>query len=59
MRIITYTCPSCGTVIAANVLNKNRRMKCPGLRCKNVVRFDDLPSEEREYFMQHSDQYRL
>lgn len=59
MRIITYTCSSCGTVVAANVLEKNRQMKCPGLGCENVIRFDDLPSEAHKYFMEHRDQYRL
>jgi predicted RNA-binding Zn-ribbon protein involved in translation (DUF1610 family) len=59
MRIITYTCSSCGTVVAANVLEKNRQMKCPRFGCENVIRFDDMPSEAQKYFMKHRDQYRL
>jgi uncharacterized paraquat-inducible protein A len=59
MRTITHTCPSCGTIVAANVLEENRRMKCPRLDCENVLRFDDLPSEAREYFLEHRERYRL
>ncbi|WP_394355621.1 hypothetical protein [Halosimplex litoreum] len=59
MRIITYTCPSCGTVIAANELESNRVMKCPGLDCQAIIRFDNLPKEAQEYFLEHMDRYRL
>lgn len=59
MRIITYPCPECGTVIAANELEERRVMKCPGLECEAVHRFDDLPTEAREYFLEHREEYRL
>lgn len=58
MRIITTTCPECGTVVAANELEANRVMKCPGLGCEGVLRFADLTEDEREYFLDHRDQYR-
>lgn len=59
MRIITLECPDCGTVVAANELESNRVMKCPGLGCENVLRFDDLPAEDREHFIEHNDHYEL
>ena len=59
MRIITLICPDCGTVVAANELEERRIMKCPGLTCETVLRFDDLSNDEREYFLEHRDQYRL
>lgn len=59
MRIITHTCTACGTVVAANELEANRVLKCPGLTCENVLRFDDLPADDREFFVDHADQYEL
>ncbi|MFC6614904.1 hypothetical protein ACFQAS_08040 [Halopenitus salinus] len=59
MRIITLTCPSCGTVVAANELEDNRVMKCPGNGCESILRFDDLPEEERSFYLEHKSQYRL
>jgi len=59
MRIITHTCPDCGTVVAANELESNRVMKCPGLDCQGVLRFEDLPAEDREFFVEHREQYHL
>lgn len=59
MRIITHTCPACGTVVAANELESNRVMKCPGLGCEEVLRFDDLPEEAREHFLEHRERYRI
>lgn len=59
MHIITLTCPDCGTVVAANELEERRVMKCPGLDCENVLRFDDLPESDREYFLEHRDRYRM
>lgn len=59
MRIITHTCPDCGTLVAANELEANRVMKCPGLDCKTVLRFEDLSDEEREHFLENRDQYRI
>lgn len=59
MRIITTTCPECGTVVAANELESNRVMKCPGLDCEYVLRFEDLDEEAREHFLDHRDRYQL
>jgi uncharacterized paraquat-inducible protein A len=59
MRIITHTCPDCGTVVAANELESNRVMKCPGLDCQSVLRFEDLPQEAQEFFVERREQYQL
>jgi len=59
MRIITYSCPACGTIVAANELEDNRVMKCPGLGCQEVLRFDELPCESREYFLNNKEQYQI
>jgi len=59
MRIITHTCSDCGTIVAANELEANRVMKCPGLSCEAVLRFEDLSKEEREHFLEHRDQYQI
>jgi len=57
MRIITHSCPICGTVVAANELESNRVMKCPGFNCRKVVRFDDLPDDAQEHFLENRDRY--
>jgi uncharacterized paraquat-inducible protein A len=57
MRIITHTCPDCGTVVSANELEQHRVMKCPRFDCETILRFDDLSAEEREYFLDNRDQY--
>lgn len=59
MRIITLTCPNCGTILAANELEKRRVMKCPGLNCEEVLKFEDLSKEDQEYFLEHREQYRM
>jgi hypothetical protein len=59
MRIITHTCRACGTVVAANELEDNRVMKCPGLGCQEVLRFEDLPEEAREHFLGNRDSYQM
>ena len=59
MRIITHTCPDCGTVVAANELESNRVMKCPGLDCQTVLRFDDLPDEACEHFIENHESYQI
>ena len=59
MRIITHTCPACGTVVAANELEERRVMKCPGLGCNTVLRFEDLPETDREHFIEHREQYQI
>lgn len=59
MRIITLSCPDCGTVVAANELEDNRVMKCPGLGCQAVLRFEDLSEADREHFLENRDQYQM
>lgn len=59
MRIITHSCPECRTVVAANELEENRVMKCPREGCLEVLRFDNLPEEEREFFLENIDQYQI
>ncbi|ADQ68684.1 hypothetical protein C499_13100 [Halogeometricum borinquense DSM 11551] len=59
MRIITTTCPECGTVVAANELESNRVMKCPGFGCEHVHRFSELPVEAQEHFLENKDRYEI
>ena len=59
MRIIIHTCPDCGTVVAANELESTRVNHCPRVTCEGVLRFDDLPERDREYFLEHRSRYRL
>jgi len=59
MRIITLPCPVCGTIVAANELENNRMMKCPGLDCQEVLRFEDLPKDAREHFLENRDRYQI
>lgn len=59
MHIATLTCPSCGTIVAANELEAQRVMKCPGLDCETALRFDDLPDSDREHVLDNLDQYRM
>ena len=59
MRIITLECLDCGTVVAANELEDNRIMKCPGSGCETVLRFDDLSEDDRKYYLENREEYRL
>lgn len=59
MRIITHSCPDCGTIVAANELESKRVMKCPGLGCATVLRFEDLAKSDRDHFLEHRDQYQM
>ncbi|WP_372480343.1 hypothetical protein ACAH01_04205 [Halomicrobium sp. HM KBTZ05] len=59
MRIITLSCPDCGTVVAGNVLESRREMKCPGLDCEAVLRFSDLADDDREHILANRDKYRM
>lgn len=58
MRIVTYTCPDCGTVVAGNVLETERVLKCPGLDCTEVLTFEDLSEGDREFVLEHAASYR-
>jgi len=59
MRIITNTCAECGTIVAGNVLERHRVMKCPGMDCEAVRRFDDLSADDREYIVSNIEMYRM
>jgi len=34
-------------------------MKCPGLGCENVLKFEELPKEEQQHFLENKDQYEI
>jgi hypothetical protein len=59
MRIITDECSNCGTVVSGNVLERRRVMKCPGLDCEVVRRFEDLPEDDREHIVNNLEKYRM
>lgn len=59
MRIITLDCPNCGTIVAANELEARRVMKCPGLDCEEVLRFEDILDNAREFFLENREQYQM
>jgi hypothetical protein len=59
MRIITTTCPDCGTIVAGNVLEDRRVMKCPGRHCEAVLRFDDLEAADREHLVANREKYTI
>jgi len=59
MRIITLSCPTCGTVVAGNVLEDRREMKCPGLDCEEILRFSDLAEENREHILSNREKYTM
>jgi len=42
MRITTLTCSECGTIVAKNVLERERVMKCPYYECEEILSFEDL-----------------
>lgn len=42
MEITTLTCPQCDTVVAENVLEEERIMKCPYYDCEEILSFEDL-----------------
>ena len=59
MRIVTITCPDCGTIVAGNVLEEHRVVKCQRATCENVLRFDDLPETDRGHILENKERYRL
>lgn len=59
MRIITLSCQDCGTIVSANELESDRVMKCPRTTCSEVLRFEDLPEDDREFFLENIDQYQI
>ena len=42
MKITTLTCANCGTIVAENVLEKERIMKCPNYGCEEILSFSEL-----------------
>jgi hypothetical protein len=59
MKIFTLQCSECSTIVAANVLEDTRVMKCPGLDCEEVLRFEQLSEAEQEHVVANRDQYRM
>lgn len=59
MRIITITCPECETIVAGNILESNRVVKCPRANCNTVLRFDSLPESDRQHILQNQEQYQI
>jgi hypothetical protein len=45
MKITTLICPACGTVVAENVLEEQRIMKCPYYDCEEILSFEDLQEQ--------------
>jgi hypothetical protein len=45
--------------VAGNVLEDRREVKCPGLGCKEVLRFSDLEEADREHILANREQYRI
>jgi hypothetical protein len=59
LRIITHRCENCGTIVAGNVLEANRTLKCPGLDCPRVHEFEELPEQDREYLLNQTETYSV
>ncbi|EJN57922.1 hypothetical protein [Halogranum rubrum] len=59
MKIITATCPECGTITAGNVLEQHRVCKCPKIDCERVLRFEDLSESDRQHLSENKTQYQL
>lgn len=59
MRIITLTCSACGSIVAGNVLEKRRNMKCPRNGCDQPLRFTDLDEDEQEHLVANREKYNV
>lgn len=59
MRVITLTCPDCGSIVAGNVLERRHRVPCPGPNCENTLRFADLTEDEQTHLVENADDYRM
>ena len=59
MRIITTTCSECGTIVAGNILEERRVLKCPQVDCETVLRFDDLPEADQHHILENKGQYQI
>ncbi len=59
MKIITLSCEECGTLVAGNVLEEYRQLKCPRTTCENVLSFADLSSDDRNHILSNLEKYRM
>ena len=59
MKVFTLTCTDCGTIVAANELERRREMHCPGLDCERTLRFTDLPEDAQTEVLENPDRYRI
>lgn len=57
VSITTITCEACGTIVAGNVLERHRHMKCPRLGCEHILRFSDLPEEGQGMLVEQAERY--
>lgn len=53
------SCSLCGTVVAGNVLEDHRELKCPGLNCDEAVRSSDLPYRKGPHILDNPEQYAM
>jgi hypothetical protein len=49
----------CGTIVAANVLERRRQMKCPRFDCEYILEYEQLPEDDRQYFEQYQQKYTI
>ncbi|MFC7047210.1 hypothetical protein ACFQH6_19005 [Halobacteriaceae archaeon GCM10025711] len=59
MHIITTTCPECGTIVAGNILEERRVLKCPRVGCEAVLRFEDLPEADQSHLLENRERYQI
>ncbi len=59
MNIVTLSCPVCETIVAGNVLEEHRVMKCPRYDCYEILRFNDLSEEERTELVENREKYEI
>lgn len=59
IKILTHTCPNCGTIVSANELEEHRITKCPRQGCDEILEFDDLPDDDKEHFLENIEQYKI
>ncbi len=59
VHITTLTCEKCQTIVAGNVLEERREMKCPRTGCDAILRFDDLPVSAREIMLEDHEEYSI
>jgi len=47
MEITTLRCTNCGTIVAENVLETERIMKCPHFQCDEILSYEDIQRKSR------------